>query len=184
VTVSLRRMGNSPSIDYPSRPGSVAIITGCNTGLGKENLKALLKKEWTVIVAVRSVTKGADAVAEIRAGGVNEGVAFVEELDLNDLSNVKLFCDRFREAHKHLDLLVMNAGIMGLPERQETKDEFEAQIGTNHFGHFFLFSCLQDLLQDGILNFVCFVLLLLYLLNIWFNYCSTIYYSLHKLYSD
>lgn len=46
-----------------------------------------------------------------------------------------------------MDVLINNAGVMGLPKRETTKNGLELQIGTNHFGHFLLTNLLLDLLK-------------------------------------
>lgn len=42
-------------------------------------------------------------------------------LDLNDLVSVKGFADAFNSKYDKLDILMNNAGIMALPQREETK---------------------------------------------------------------
>jgi NAD(P)-dependent dehydrogenase (short-subunit alcohol dehydrogenase family) len=68
-------------------------------------------------------------------------------LDLADLASVQRFAEAFQAGYDRLDLLINNAGVMMLPQRQETADGFEMQFGTNHLGHFALTGWLLDLLQ-------------------------------------
>lgn len=62
----------------------------------------------------------------------------VRRLDLANLASVKEFADGLIADGRALDILVNNAGVMMLPNRHETADGFEMQIGTNFFGHFAL----------------------------------------------
>ena len=66
------------------------------------------------------------------------------QLDLNDLNSVKAFGEAYCAKYDRLDTLMMNAGIMALPERETTAQGFEKQFGTNHIGHFFLSKLLLD----------------------------------------
>jgi NAD(P)-dependent dehydrogenase (short-subunit alcohol dehydrogenase family) len=66
-------------------------------------------------------------------------------LDLQDLSSVKAFARDFGRRFDRLDVLMNNAGVMGLPY-QLTKDGFECQMGTNHLGHFALTGALLEVL--------------------------------------
>jgi len=75
-------------------------------------------------------------------------------LDLADLDSVKAFPDRLRNAlgggdKAHIDVLLNNAGVMAIPERQETKDGFEKTVGVNHLGHFALVAGLLPLLEKA-----------------------------------
>ena len=69
----------------------------------------------------------------------------VMALDLSDLSSVAAFAVSFKKRNLPLHLLITNAGVMACPQGK-TKDGFELQIGTNHFGHFFLTTLLLDVL--------------------------------------
>ena len=72
----------------------------------------------------------------------------VRQLDLADLSNVRSFANSLQSEPK-IDMLILNAGVAGLPLTY-TKDNFELQVGTNHFGHFVLVQSLLDKLQKQV----------------------------------
>jgi NAD(P)-dependent dehydrogenase (short-subunit alcohol dehydrogenase family) len=134
------------SENIPDQSGRVAIVTGANSGLGYETARALARKGATVIVAVRNLEKGRAAAQQIEAEAPTSNVE-VMHLDLADLASVQRFADAFRAGYERLDLLINNAGVMMVPQRQETADGFEMQFGTNHLGHFALTGRLLDLLQ-------------------------------------
>ena len=125
--------------------GRVAIVTGGNSGIGYETAKALAAKGATVVVASRSKTRGDQAVAFIREAASGARVELML-LDLANLDSVREFAAEFVEKYDRLDLLINNAGVMMPPERQETADGFELQLGTNHLGHFALTALLLELL--------------------------------------
>jgi len=125
--------------------GKVVIITGASSGLGYEAAKVLANKNATVIVAVRSKTKGDVAVEEIKEQNPNADI-HVMLVDLSDLVSVNTFAEFFKAQYKQLDLLINNAGVMN-PPYTKTKDGFELQFGTNHLGHFALTGHLIELLK-------------------------------------
>ena len=133
--------------DIPSQAGRLAVVTGTG-GLGYETALALAGAGAAVIVAGRSETKGQDALRRIRAQHPHAAVSFAA-LDLASLDSVAAFAETFAAAHRRLDLLINNAGVMALPERQETADSFEMQLGTNYLGHFALTGHLLPLLLRG-----------------------------------
>lgn len=122
--------------DMPDQSGRIAIVTGANSGLGFETTRGLVRKNATVIMAVRDLKKGAAAVENIRREFPDAKVELLQ-LDLADLDSVHRFADAFKQRYGRLDLLINNAGIMAIPQRQ-TKQGFEMQFGTNHLGHFAL----------------------------------------------
>jgi NAD(P)-dependent dehydrogenase (short-subunit alcohol dehydrogenase family) len=128
----------------PDLTGKIIVVTGGNSGLGYESVKAFAMKGAEVVMASRTMEKGEEAKAEI-IKAVAQAKISVMELDLADLGSVRSFATAFRKKYKQLDVLLNNAGIMMSPYFQ-TKDGFEAQLGTNHLGHFALTGLLFDLL--------------------------------------
>jgi len=130
--------------DISDLSGRVIIVTGGNSGLGYESVKAFAMKGAEVVMASRSMEKGEEALAEILKD-VPDGKIKVMQLDLGDLESVKNFASAFKAGYKKLDVLMNNAGIMMTPYFT-TKDGFEGQLGTNHLGHFALTGLLMDVI--------------------------------------
>ena len=123
--------------EVPNQSGKLAIVTGANSGTGKEAARGLAGAGARVIIAVRTVAKGEEAKKDILATHPRATVE-VRRLDLADLSSVKEFADQLIAEGTPVDLLLNNAGVMMLPKRYETADGLEMQLGTNFFGHFAL----------------------------------------------
>ncbi len=133
--------------DLPDQHGKIAVITGANSGIGLEAAKQLARKGAHVILACRSLERGEEALAEVRAQG-DQIKAEVRELDLADLSSVRAFARDLLAEHDRIDLLINNAGVMAIPYAK-TEEGFEMQFGTNHLGHFALTGLLLDALSKG-----------------------------------
>ncbi|MER7794182.1 SDR family oxidoreductase [Streptomyces sp. NPDC097640] len=129
----------------PDQQGKLAVVTGANSGTGKEAAKRLASGGAEVILAVRTPAKGEQAKAEILAAHPRARVQ-VRRLDLADLSSVQDFADSTLAEGKPLDLLLNNAGVMNVPQRTETADGFELQLGSNFLGPFALTNRLLPLL--------------------------------------
>lgn len=132
--------------DIPDLGGKVIIITGANNGIGFENTKEFARKNATVIMACRNLSKGQKALEKVK-NNVPDGQIELMELDLANISSIKRFATSFKEKYSKLDILLNNAGIMMVPYRK-TADGFESQIGTNHLGHFTLTALLFDVLKQ------------------------------------
>ncbi len=132
--------------DIPDQSGRTAVVTGANSGLGLITARELARRGADVVLACRNTTKGDEAAAAIRRDAASAKVD-VQALDLADLASVHAFAEARSEP---LDLLVNNAGVMGIP-RSQTKDGFEMQFGVNHLGHFALTGLLMPRLlkADG-----------------------------------
>lgn len=130
--------------NIPDLKGKVFIVTGGNSGLGFESVKAFAGKGAEVILTSRSLEKGETAKTEILKNHPN-GKIMVMELDLMDFASIRKFADMFKTRYDKLDVLLNNAGIMTTPYFL-TKDGLEAQNGTNHFGHYALTGQLMDLI--------------------------------------
>ena len=133
--------------DIPDLTGKTIIVTGANTGLGYESVKAFAQNGANVVMACRSVEKGEVARKQI-IRLYPSSIIQVMQLDLADLKSIHRFAVTFRESHAHLDVLLNNAAVMMAPYGL-TKDGFESQMGTNHLGHFALTGVLLDVLKKS-----------------------------------
>jgi len=123
------------SVDIPDQTGRVALVTGANSGIGRETAEVLASKGATVVRACRNPHRVPGETLR---------------LDLADLAAVRAAAAEFAERYDRLDLLINNAGVM-IPPYSRTRDGFELQFGTNHLGHFALTGLLLDrlLATDG-----------------------------------
>jgi NAD(P)-dependent dehydrogenase (short-subunit alcohol dehydrogenase family) len=129
----------------PDQTGRLAVVTGANSGTGKEAAKRLAAAGARVVMAVRTIAKGEAARAEILAAHPDARLE-VRRVDLADLATVRDFADRLTADGTPLDLLVNNAGVMTPPDRMTTADGFELQFGSNYLGPFALTMRLLPLL--------------------------------------
>lgn len=116
--------------------GKVILVTGGNSGLGKESIIELVKHNPREIwLGARSSKKAAQAIEEIKQRVPNHAVEIkVLEMDLTSLQSVSAAAHTFNSQSPRLDILLLNAGIMAVPAGL-TKDGYEIQFGTNHVGH-------------------------------------------------
>lgn len=123
----------------------VVIITGSNTGIGKETALELAKSGAYVVMACRDTKKCELARQDIVLQTKNRYV-YCRTCDLASQNSIMQFVERFKSEHKRLDILINNAGVMRCPHSQ-TKEGIEMQLGVNHMGHFLLTNLLLDLLK-------------------------------------
>jgi len=122
--------------DIPDQSGRVAVVTGANGGLGLETARELSRKGARVVMAVRNQRKAQDALANIRASVADAALELVS-VDLASQASVHAAAEQILAVYERVDLLVNNAGVMGIPERK-TVDGFEMQFGVDHLGHWTL----------------------------------------------
>ena len=131
--------------DIPDLSGKQIIVTGGNSGLGFEAVKALAQKKAHVILACRNLKKGEEARKKIVNLNPTSDIV-VMELDLANIESIRNFVNKYIQNHSQLDVLINNAGIIMVPYGH-TNDGFEKQLGTNHLGHFALTGLLLDVLK-------------------------------------
>ncbi|XP_005932153.1 retinol dehydrogenase 12, like [Haplochromis burtoni] len=128
--------------------GKVVVITGANTGIGKETAIDLAKRgAEKVIIACRDMEKANAAVKDIIESSGNEHVVCMK-LDLSDSKSIREFAEAINKDEPKLNILINNAGVMVCPFGK-TADGFEMQIGVNHLGHFLLTYLLLDLIKKS-----------------------------------
>src|ERR1700683_4430847 len=121
----------------PDQAGKLIVVTGANSGTGKEATQRLAAAGAHVVMAVRTVTKGSQAVHELLALYPGSRLE-VRRVDLADLASVREFADGLIAAGRPVDVLINNAGVMAPPHRMTTADGFELQFGSNYLGPFAL----------------------------------------------
>lgn len=122
--------------DIPDQRGRTAVVTGANGGLGLSTARALAAAGAGVVIAARNQGRAAEAMDRIRDGVPDARLSLVK-LDLGSLDSVQAAAEQILAAHEAIDLLVNNAGVMGIPQSR-TADGFEMQFGVDHLGHFAL----------------------------------------------
>jgi len=133
--------------NIPSQQGKTMLITGANSGLGLEASKVLSSKGAHVIMAVRNLKSGSEAISLIKRKNADAKLDLMQ-LDLSDFASIHQFSQEFHQKYKQLDVLINNAGVMFPAKRELTKQKFEVQFGTNHLGHFLLTGLLLDVLKN------------------------------------
>lgn len=126
--------------------GKVVVLTGGNTGIGKETARDLSRRGARVIILCRDTNKG-DAAAEEITKETHFVVQCVQ-LDLASLKSVRECAEKILETEEKIDYLINNAGVMMCPY-WKTEDGFEMQFGTNHLGHFLLTEMLMPLVKKS-----------------------------------
>ncbi|MEI7592173.1 MAG: SDR family oxidoreductase [Actinomycetes bacterium] len=126
---------------------SVAVVTGSNTGIGKETALSLASSGITTVLACRNLAKAAVAADDIRSRSGSDDVHVVE-LDLSDLGSVRTSADSILERWNRIDVLVNNAGGVW-SSRELTAQGFEQTFGVNHLGPFVFTHYLLDRLKQS-----------------------------------
>jgi NAD(P)-dependent dehydrogenase (short-subunit alcohol dehydrogenase family) len=118
--------------------GKRVIVTGANAGLGYHTVLELAKTNATVIMGCRNAARCEQALVDILREVPHAQLDASLPLDVASFASVRSFVDAYVAKYDTVDVLINNAGVMALPTRQLTQDGLEAQLATNHFGHFLL----------------------------------------------
>lgn len=145
-----------PRFETVDLRGKTAIVTGANTGIGRETSRCLAEMGAQVILACRSRARAEEAIRVIlKEAGTKIDPCQLEfwTLDVSSLQSVGDFAAIFQERKGDggLDILINNAGVM-LNEKMVTSEGLEATMATNHYGHFLLTLLLfpeLDKVSDG-----------------------------------
>jgi NAD(P)-dependent dehydrogenase (short-subunit alcohol dehydrogenase family) len=126
--------------------GRTFLITGANTGIGRETARALGARGARLHLACRSQDAGRRTIEEITAQTGNRELELLS-LDLSDLDSVRRCADAFLSTGEPLHVLINNAGLAGA--HGMSASGFEIAFGTNHVGPFLLTSLLLDRLRSS-----------------------------------
>lgn len=146
MSASSQAFGFSTTTDHVTEgldlSGKTYLVTGANSGLGRETARALSAKGAYIIATGRTADKASAALAELGCEGL--GLA----CELSDLTSVRACVAAVAKLDRPLDGIIANAGIMALPEAQ-LQQGVELQLFTNHIGHFTLITGLLERLTDS-----------------------------------
>lgn len=115
----------------------LAIVTGASSGVGLYAAKALLSRNWRLILAVRDPNKMESVAQDL---GFNYSQFEIWHLDLGSLDSVRAFAQRFIDTSQKLNALLCNAAtyLPLLKEPARSPQGFEISVATNYFGHYVL----------------------------------------------
>jgi NAD(P)-dependent dehydrogenase (short-subunit alcohol dehydrogenase family) len=125
----------------------VCIVTGCNSGIGKETALALARMSAWVVMVARNPERGEKARVEI----VNQtGSKSVDLLicDVSSMDSIRHFAESFKQKYDRLDVLINNAGAV-FGKREVTPEGFERTLAVDYLGAFFLTHQLLGLLKSS-----------------------------------
>ncbi|PTU17038.1 hypothetical protein P175DRAFT_0467401 [Aspergillus ochraceoroseus IBT 24754] len=150
ITSGLLGSSFEPGRDIPDLSGKVIFVTGGNTGLGRETVLQLAQHNPSrIYLGARNATKAQNAISSIQDTLPSpEDIRHIP-LDLASFKSIRAAVEKFQSECDRLDILVLNAGIMGCPSSL-TEDGFEIHFGTNHVGHFLLTKLLLSTLQQTV----------------------------------
>ena len=116
--------------------GKIAIVTGCNSGIGFETMRVLALRGCYVIGTGRTLEKAEAACSKIK------GITTPVQLELSDFDSVVNCAEEIRKMNSPIDMLICNAGMRGVD--RETVYGLEKHFVVNHLGHFILVNRLLD----------------------------------------
>jgi NAD(P)-dependent dehydrogenase (short-subunit alcohol dehydrogenase family) len=123
----------------------ISLVTGANSGIGKETALGLARLGATVVLACRNREKGEAALNDIRQKSGSSALELMT-VDLADLSSVRKMAAGYLDTHAKIDVLINNAGLI-LTKRSVTVDGFETTFQVNYLSHFLLTHLLLDSLK-------------------------------------
>jgi NAD(P)-dependent dehydrogenase (short-subunit alcohol dehydrogenase family) len=126
--------------------GKTCLITGANSGIGKETALALAEMKATVVMVCRSKDKGEAARREISKKSGNDSVGLLL-CDLSSLADVRGLAAEVKNRYDKLNVLVNNAGLFSLMGK--TADGFETTFAVDYLAPFLLTNLLLDPLKSS-----------------------------------
>src|SRR5579872_1182313 len=128
-----------------SMSGKICIVTGANSGIGKETALGLAQIGARVIMVCRNAEKGKAALEEIRRESGSSQVGLLIA-DMSSQASVRALAEQIQQKYPRLDVLVNNAGS-AVPARTLSADGIEMTLATNHLGAALLTLLLLDPLK-------------------------------------
>lgn len=131
-------------------PAKTILITGGNRGIGFETGRKLLAAGHRLVFTTRRPEAGQAAREQLQAEFPGADIDYIL-LDLADFGSVRQAASAFQQRGQPLDVLINNAGLLGVDDRVRfNADGFEMIFASNYLGHFLLtYLLLPELLAAG-----------------------------------
>ena len=135
--------------DNNEMTGRIALVTGANKGIGREIVVQLAQRGMTVLLGARDKKRREDAVASLRAGGLDDVHPLA--LDVTDAASAAEAAAQIDREYGRLDVLVNNAGISGGRARPSQADlgQLRMVFETNVFGIVIVTNAMLPLLRQS-----------------------------------
>jgi NAD(P)-dependent dehydrogenase (short-subunit alcohol dehydrogenase family) len=126
--------------------GKVMVITGATSGIGLETARALSATGATLFLTARDMKKAETSLSGI----LEQGRVSLIEMDNASFTSIRAAAANIlTESNNQVNILVNNAGIMGIQDLELTEDGHEAHFAINHLAHFLLFQLLKPALLES-----------------------------------
>lgn len=131
--------------------GKVMVITGATSGIGIETARALSATGAILFLTARDMKKAETALVGI----LEPGRVSLVEMDNTSFASIRdAAATILAGSNNRVNILVNNAGVMGIEDLKLTEDGHEMHFATNHLSHFLLFQLLRPaLLASSSLDF-------------------------------
>jgi NAD(P)-dependent dehydrogenase (short-subunit alcohol dehydrogenase family) len=127
--------------------GKLCVVTGSNSGIGKETALGLARKKAELVMVVRNLDRGKRAREEIVSKIGNASVDLMV-CDLSSMESIRRFAQEFKDKYSKLHVLINNAGAI-FYKRQTTVDGFERTLAVDYLGQFLLTHELLPILESS-----------------------------------
>ena len=127
--------------------GKTCIVTGANTGIGKQIAHAFARMNATVVLACRNEEKGQAALESIQKATGNDKLT-LELVDLSRRESIQSFTQAILDKCERIDVLVNNAGVWPV-ERFEVDGGHELTFATNVLGYFRVTEALLERMKQS-----------------------------------
>lgn len=125
--------------------GKVALVTGCSSGIGLETARSLAFHGAEIIFACRNQKAVGEAIEVLNKERHGLKLNFIQ-VDLSSLRSCKKFCEDVKLQYKHIDWIILNAGVFALPHTL-TEDGLETIFQVCHLSHFYITNELSEILN-------------------------------------
>jgi 3-oxoacyl-[acyl-carrier protein] reductase len=125
------------------------VVTGSSRSIGAAVVKRLARDGASVVINYASNEAAAKEVAD-EINATRSGAAVIVKADVSTVESCKYLLDETLKAFGRIDILVLNAGIMGMKTLRDIDEKFfDDHFLINVKGPFFLVQAAEKHLKEG-----------------------------------